>query len=362
MVGRVLLVTLQQALRSVALSLLPITTITLIGWSLAGSQTGNTSDPLRASVWFWLAAHLIPFQLKLAPAFISTFFNYLPIAALIIPFISLRGSYQRAAIELNNERAARSFLTLWYAVIVTLAAYALQSETVKPVVFLAPIYAGALALLACVNWKATNFNKIKFFGFLLLIYFGGIFLLIGISLTLHFSLLKSLILIIEPGWIGGLLFVLLQIIYLPNIVVSLISYFFGIGFSIGSNSIISPLVFKLHGLPAIPILAALPNRKIEFALLGAIPLIFFAILNLVRMVRSTGEIRTKLKNIWSSFWLYIPIALWLGYQSSGTLISKSISPIGAPIWALVSILLGVQLFVTIFFYLLPLGVKRLVTR
>ena len=166
MVGRVLLVTLQQALRSVALSLLPITTITLIGWSLAGSQTGNTSDPLRASVWFWLAAHLIPFQLKLAPAFISTFFNYLPIAALVIPFISLRGSYQRAAIELNNERAARSFLTLWYAVIVTLAAYALQSETVKPVVFLAPIYAGALALLACVNWKATNFNKIKFFGFL----------------------------------------------------------------------------------------------------------------------------------------------------------------------------------------------------
>ena len=67
MVSRVLLVTFRQALRSIVLSLLPITTITLIGWSLAGSQTGNTSDPLKASIWFWLATHLIPFNLNLAP-------------------------------------------------------------------------------------------------------------------------------------------------------------------------------------------------------------------------------------------------------------------------------------------------------
>ena len=61
--GRILLVTIQQALRSVALTLFPLSFIALFAWSTAGSATGNTSDPIRAAIWLWLGSHLIPFEI-----------------------------------------------------------------------------------------------------------------------------------------------------------------------------------------------------------------------------------------------------------------------------------------------------------
>lgn len=362
MASRVLLVTFKQALRGIVLSLLPITTITLIGWSLAGSQTGNTSDPLKASIWFWLGAHLIPFQLKLAPAFISTFFNYLPLGAITLPIIAIRGSFKRAAEELDNERAARSFITLWYGLIATLAALMMQSDTVKPVIYLAPIYAGFIALISTVNLKSKFFNPFRYFGYLLLIIMGLAALGVAISLSLHFTVLKSLTAIIEAGWIGGLLLVLLQILYLPNMVVAAISYLCGIGFSIGPSTLVTPLSFKLNGIPAIPLLASLPSQKYPLALIFlAIPILFIT-LNLIRSVRGSKNVTAGLKQIWSSSWIFIPLALLVGYQSSGTLISKSLGDFGVKWWALVSILISLQAIVTIVLYLIPHGIRALVKR
>jgi hypothetical protein len=362
MASRVLLVTFKQALRGIVLSLLPITTITLIGWSLAGSQTGNTSDPLKASIWFWLAAHLIPFQLKLAPAFISTFFNYLPIGGVILPILAIRSSFQRAAAELNNERAARSFLTLWYGLIATLAALMMQSDTVKPIIYLAPIYAGAIALISTVNLKNEFFKPFRYLGYLILITFGLAALGISISLALHFNVVKSLTSIIEAGWIGGLLLVLLQLLYLPNMVVAVISYFSGLGFSIGPSTLVSPLTFKLNGIPAIPLLGALPTQKHPVALiLIAIPFLFIT-LNLIRSVRGSATVGNGLAGIWNSSWIFIPLALLIGYQSSGTLISKSVGDFGVRWWTLLTIFIVGQLLVTILFYLIPHGIKALVKR
>ena len=54
---RILLVTLQQALRSIVLTLFPISFIALVAWATAGSETGNTADPIRAAIWLWLGAH-----------------------------------------------------------------------------------------------------------------------------------------------------------------------------------------------------------------------------------------------------------------------------------------------------------------
>jgi hypothetical protein len=362
MASRVLLVTFKQALRGIVLSLLPITTITLIGWSLAGSQTGNTSDPLKASIWFWLGAHLIPFQLKLAPAFISTFFNYLPIGAVLLPIFSIRGSFQRAAIELDNERAARSFITLWYGLIATLAALMMQSDTVKPVIYLAPIYAGGIALLSTINLKSEFFKPFRYLGYLFLVLLGLAALAIAISLTLHFSVVKSLTSVIEAGWIGGLLLVLLQLLYLPNMLVAVISYISGIGFSIGPSTLVTPLTFKLNGIPAIPLLAALPAQKHPYVLILLMLPLLFLTLNLIRGVRRTSSIRAGLNATWKSFWIFIPATLLIGYQSSGTLISKSLGDFGVKWWALVTILLAGQLLVTILLYLLPNGIKTLVKR
>jgi Family of unknown function (DUF6350) len=359
---RVLLVTLQQALRSLIISLLPITTLTLITWSFAGSQTGDTSDPLRASIWFWLASHLIPFQLKLAPSFTPVIFNNLPIAAIAIPLVALRGSFKRATLELNNERAARSFLTFWYGILATLAALTMQSDTVKPVIFLAPIYAGGLALLASINLKSDFFRKFRYFAYLSIVLIGIASLLISISLITHFAVAKSLTTIIEPGWVGGLVLSTLQILYLPNIVIAVISYFAGIGFLIGPGTLVSPLLVRLSGIPAIPILAALPAHSELIYISGASVIALIFILNTLKCTNIRMPVKSGLKNIWNSSWIFIPIALLLGYQSGGTFFSKTLEPFGAKWWSLVTILILGEIVAVTIFYLFPRGFFKLLNR
>ena len=63
MIARALGVSFRQALRSVALTLFPLAFIALFAWASAGSTTGNTSDPVRASAWLYLGVHLIPFSI-----------------------------------------------------------------------------------------------------------------------------------------------------------------------------------------------------------------------------------------------------------------------------------------------------------
>ena len=362
MVARIMLVTFQQALRSVVLSLLPITTLTLVGWALAGSQSANTSDPLRASIWIWLATHLIPFELKLAPAYLPTLFNYLPLAASLLPIIILRSSFNRANSELNNPRAARSFLTIWYALLATFAALALQSDTVKPIVYLAPIYSGVLTLISTVNFSSEFLKNFKFLGYTLLLYLGIAILLIFVSLIVHFSVVRSLALVVSPGLVGGLLFLIIQLLYLPNLAVAVISYIFGIGFEIGSQTLVTPFIHKLNGIPAIPVLAALPNDTNPWLALLGIPLVVLIALNIIKVTRKTTNLREILIETWKRSWIFIPITLFVSYQSGGTLISNTLNPFGVNWWSLPTILLGNLLFVLLFIVLLPAGAKRLLNR
>lgn len=362
MATRVLLVTFQQALRSLVLSLLPITTLTLIAWALAGSQSGNTSDPLRASIWIWLGSHLIPFHLKMAPAFITTTFDYLPLGAIFLPIISLRSSFKRAATELKNSRAARSFLTIWYAIFMTIAASIMHSETVKPILYLAPIYAVLITLISTINFRSKYFDKFRFLYYLILIYIGITTFVISISLAIHFQVVKSLTTVIEPGWIGGLLFLGIQLLYLPNIVFAAVSYFSGFGFAMGSGTLVSPFSFHLNGIPAIPILAALPAGVYKFSLLMVIPLIIFILLNQIRILRKVNGTINSLKSLGESFWIFLPTALILSYLSGGTLISNSLSHFGVTWWSLPSILIILQSGVILLFFLIPVGIRKLVKR
>ena len=100
--SRILLIAFQQALRSVALILLPLSFIALFAWSTAGSATGNTSDPIRAAIWMWLGSHLVPFELSLSAGFSSGALSYLPIGAAIFPWLAIRSGFRRASEFSNN--------------------------------------------------------------------------------------------------------------------------------------------------------------------------------------------------------------------------------------------------------------------
>jgi hypothetical protein len=74
--------------------------------------------------------------------------------------------------------------------------------------------------------------------------------------------------------IGGVLLTVGQIGLLPNLIVMAADWFTGVGFSIGTGSLVSPLGSQLGPLPSLPIFAALPSGQLNFGMIAiAVPVI-----------------------------------------------------------------------------------------
>ena len=340
-------------MRSVVLTLFPIGFISLFAWATAGSSSGETSDPIRAALWIWLAAHLVPFHLALAPAVTGGSLTYLPLAATIFPFLAIRSGFNRSARFLGNVRAARSFTIIWYVLFATAAAALSQSSTIKPILYLAPVYAGLLALTATLETSLPLIAKSKFifqcFGLLL----GAALILDALSMGVHFRVMHDLAIVIQPGWIGGILFLAIQLLYLPNIAIATLSYLFGVGFSIGATTQITPFHFHLTSLPAIPLLSALPTGKhpLLIIFLGALLIVTF--LHQRRAISKTLALRENSKTLLSAA---IPIAfilLVVAFLSGGELITRDMRPVGIRWWSLPGIFLTAELFTSLFSLYFP---------
>ena len=66
---------------------------------------------------------------------------------------------------------------------------------------------------------------------------------------------------LQLSFMGTLVISLGQLAILPNLIIYGMSWFTGVGFSIGMGSTVSPLAVELGPLPAIPILSALPSNS-----------------------------------------------------------------------------------------------------
>lgn len=86
---------------------------------------------------------------------------------------------------------------------------------------------------------------------------GAAVLVTGLALNLDrvTRLLESL----DTGVVGGVVLLLAQLAYAPNVIVWAGSYALGAGFSLGAGSVISPATTELGVLPSIPMLAAVPD-------------------------------------------------------------------------------------------------------
>jgi len=359
MLGRILLITFQQAMRSVVLTLFPIGFISLVAWATAGSATGNTSDPIRAALWLWLAAHLIPFHLALAPSLTSGALTYLPLAAAILPFLAIRSGFKRSASFLENIRAARSFMIIWYVLFATAAAALSQSSSIKPVLYLAPVYAGLLALIATAETTLPFIVNSKFIFQLFGIFLGAALVFDAVSMAIHFKVMHDLAIVIQPGWVGGILFLAIQLLYLPNIALATLSYLFGIGFSIGAATQISPFNFHLTALPAIPVLSALPTGKHPLVIIAVAVLLVFIFLH---QRKTFTHAQTLLENSKILFSQVLPVALLLAgiaFLSGGELITKDMNPVGISWWSLPGIFLAAEILTALFALYLPALVKYL---
>jgi len=354
MVARRLLIALQQVIRSVLIILFPLTFITLFAWATAGSTYGTTSDPLRAAVWLWLGAHLTPFYITTNE--ITGYLSYLPIGVVILPWLTMRNGYKRVLEVFQNKKISRAYFILSYTLVyLFLAAVSINSQvSINWPRALVTLF--LLLISVTTPIKLDPFLKLPAQLFLFML--GVAALVFSISLLFNFTTAKNLTIIIQPGILGGILLLLLQLLYLPNIAFATLSYILGSGFSLGDATNISPFIFDLREIPAIPALAALPSGRHLWVGVGSILIAIYGWINLYLI----SNLKLNKKDIQQLKLRFLVISISgsviLAFITSGSLISANMSPVGVNPLRIGLLVAGQLLLVMLVMHLISIILKK----
>lgn len=332
MLTRVLGAALPQVLRSVAWLLLPTSFIALLAWATAGSATGNTGDPLRAALWIWIGAHSIPFDLSLPPSGLAGHLSYLPLGALIFPVLAIRSGVARTIERLDNDSslvgAARAAFAVGYTLFALAASFFSKTDSIRPVWYFAIIYVLPFTLLcaATVGRRVALGQGFLYGSRIIALLLGLSSIVFGILLLVNISMVKNLTTVLQPGIFGGFLLLLLNILYIPNAIVSTLAYFSGVGFAVGSGTLVAPTSFRLNKIPAMPLLGALPENKSLISLVGVLVIVAAGALLV------TWTISLDQRVLVQSLIVAVLLAAFVGYSGSGALITDAMSAVGVSTW------------------------------
>lgn len=332
MMSRVLGAALPQVLRSVAWLLLPTSFIALLAWATAGSATGNTGDPLRAALWIWIGAHQIPFSLSLPPSGLSGYLSYLPLGALIFPILAVRNGVARTIERLDNDSSlvapARAIFAAAYTFFALLASLFSKTDSVRPVWYFAIIYVLPFTLVvgATVGRSVALGQGFLYGSRIFALLLGASSVVFGLLLLINISMVKNLTTVLQPGIFGGFLLLLLNILYIPNAIVATLGYFSGVGFAVGSGTLVSPLSYRLNKIPAMPLLGALPEGKYSVAFIGV------AFVIMAGALLASWTLSLNIKVLHQSLIVSVLIAAFVGYSGSGALITDAMSAVGVSPW------------------------------
>jgi hypothetical protein len=326
MIARALGVSFRQALRSVALTLFPLAFIALFAWASAGSTSGNTSDPVRASAWLFLGAHLIPFSIP------GGKLTVLPLLAVLYPMWAIRRGLPNVESAFNKLNGARIIYSLWYAILSELLALISIYHGIIANLYLTPLFTFTIAMIATSTF-ATAKNRAYYFAlYLLMIALGIGALIYSWSLFTHWSEIKSISVVLGSGIVGGVLTTALQLLYLPNIALAAISYTTGIGFSFGQGSLINGTHITIGQVPALPFVSALPTTThpaLHYAVVGWFLLFVLLFIFIMREGGTLGHLTGRW--ITQGARLFIVITVF-AYLSAGELLRSALNPVGVNWW------------------------------
>nr|WP_256863002.1 DUF6350 family protein [Microbispora sp. GKU 823] len=87
---------------------------------------------------------------------------------------------------------------------------------------------------------------------------AGAVLVLG-AVVVNFARIQQMSELLSPGVVGGLLLLLLEVLYFFNAVVWGMAYISGPGFAVGAGTLVAPTGVKLSAVPMLPLLGALPS-------------------------------------------------------------------------------------------------------
>jgi hypothetical protein len=270
--------------------------------------------------------------LALPPTGIAGYLTYLPIGAIFLPFIVVRTSFLRALDRLKGDyhdlNSVRLIFSTLYAVLATALAFASRSEPISPQWYLAPIFTFLIALFATmtVGVRMAPSRTLKIASRILAIILGTSLIAVSILIWINFAQVKNITISLQPGIFGGILLLILNILYLPNAAIALAAYFSGTGLAVGAGTIVSPWWYDLGQIPALPLLGILPVDRQPLALLGIT--LFIAVGALLAYLANGFELSGYIQTL-----VFVIVGLTLlAYLGSGSLISAEMGAVGVSIW------------------------------
>jgi hypothetical protein len=167
----------------------------------------------------------------------------------------------------------------------------------------------------------------------------------------HYGQIISLYESLQSGLVGGIALTVGQLSLIPNLVVWAASWLLGPGFALGSGSVVSPLGTQVGLLPALPVLAALPQGvpAVGYAAIVVPVVIGFAVGVLVKpRLAAEGRAVHPLALVLSGLGVGVVaasilavLALWAGGAAGpGRLVD--IGPDPAAVWLWSAVELGVS--------------------
>lgn len=332
------LIALIEALRALALTLIPTLGVGVLVWSLAGSSTGRLSDAVHGGAWVWLGMHKVLLHLSLPPGDIAGSLWFTPIGFLIIPIVILRGALRRLTTSIKNPRGAITLLALSYGLVLSGVSLVMSTHAVRPNPLSAFFSGILLTVIAALSLQIPRLRKahseasdvIKSALLALLILLGISVVLTLVSYAMHFRELVNLYTVLQPGLIGGLLLTIIVIATLPNAFIMGIAYLIGAGFSVGDGSLYSSLAVESVKIPALPMLAALPSHHARWQLS------FLVLATFVSLIAGAISVRGSKKSINHAMLdgllvgaILLGLVIALNMIAGGPLIGGSLSAFGA---------------------------------
>ncbi|MER7501095.1 DUF6350 family protein [Nonomuraea pusilla] len=291
-----------------------LTTLTLVGWMAAprGALGSGLPGVFRAAAQLWLAAHHAGFAIPGGRV------GLLPLGLMVLPaallYRAARWMARDADLRLrlparlpknspreqaNARRRAQLVLVAQagvslaapYALLAGLIAVVARNDVTQPFIgealishFALAFLAGSLATARTIGpWRAMprllpervralTVGTAVATALLLVMGFG----LVLAAVVINFQQVRDLSSVLSPGFVGGVLLVLLQLLYLLNAVIWASSYIAGPGFAIGADTLVAPTGVELGTVPSLPLLGALPESGTVPAWMMAVVALPFA--------------------------------------------------------------------------------------
>lgn len=324
--------------------------VVLVGAAVDDRTGAATGTVLRAGARVWLVAHgtaleAPPVRFSLVPLGVSA----LPLALLWRTGRALGRRLDVASVA----GAARAALLVAapYAAFTGLVALATRTSAVEPSPLsaltgsglLALVGAGAGALTAGGLWRASWLGRrarvrrtLAAASAALTALVGGAALLVGGSLAWHGPRTAELFATAAPGALAGAALLLTCLVYLPTALVWSVSWTVGPGFAVGAETAVGPFGHAVGAVPALPLLAALPDGPVPTAvgvLTMVVPVAAGALAGRCLHRASDGLSRAAraLDLLLTSLWTGAAVAL-LAALSSGAAGGQRLAAVGPSAW------------------------------